>query len=91
MTRLETADFLRRYNGWRRGNLEDAPMQDPREVGKAIDDGIKALEEGGRLSDAVKELRGAVEQCLKKGSRWHACDAVVVEARRALKNTEGMT
>lgn len=45
MTTNETAAFLRRYNAWRRGNLEDATQPDPREVGEAIDAAIEALEE----------------------------------------------
>jgi hypothetical protein len=36
--------------------------------------------------DAVVE---ALKKCLAKGSRWHPCDPVVVEARAALAKIEG--
>ena len=32
-----------------------------------------------------KILVDALKACLKKGSRWHPCDPVVVQARAALK------
>lgn len=33
----------------------------------------------------IRELEGALRDCLAKGSRWHSCDPVVVRARVALK------
>ena len=44
MTPTETAAKLRQYNQWRRGNLEDQPMPDPREIGLAIDAAIEMIE-----------------------------------------------
>ena len=53
MTPTETATILRQFNEWRRGNLEDQPMPDPREVGKAIDAAIEMIE---RMDGALESL-----------------------------------
>jgi len=37
------------------------------------------------VEDREKILVDALKACLKKGSRWHPCDPVVVQARAALK------
>lgn len=44
MTPTETAALLRRYNEWRRGNLEGQPMPDPCEIGEAIDAAVEMIE-----------------------------------------------
>ena len=44
MTPTETAAILRQYNVWRRGNLEDIPQPDPREIGEAIDAAVEMIE-----------------------------------------------
>ena len=44
MTPTETAVTLRRYNEWRRGNLEGQPMPDPREIGDAIDAAVEMID-----------------------------------------------
>ena len=44
MTPTETAALLRRYNEWRRGNLEGMLQPDPREIGEAIDAAIEMIE-----------------------------------------------
>lgn len=44
MTPAETVTILRRYNVWRRGNLEGMPQPDPREIGEAIDAAIEMIE-----------------------------------------------
>ena len=49
MTTTETAAILRQYNQWRRGNLEDLPQPDPREIGEAIDAAVEMIE---RLEEA---------------------------------------
>ena len=46
MTPSEVTNILRHYNAWRRGNLEDQPMPDPREIGLAIDAAVEMI---GRL------------------------------------------
>ena len=43
MTPKECADYLRRYNAWRRGD-EDITQPDPRELGLAIDKAIWLIE-----------------------------------------------
>ena len=43
MTPTETADFLRRYNEWRRDD-EDISQFDPREIGEAIDAAVEMIE-----------------------------------------------
>ena len=52
MTPTETAAVLRQYNVWRRGNLEDLPQPDPREIGEAIGEAIEMIErlEGAEAS-----------------------------------------
>lgn len=52
MTPTETAALLRRYNEWRRGNLEGLPQPDPREIGEAIDAAIEMIE---RLEEAESD------------------------------------
>lgn len=44
MTHTETIAILRRYNIWRRGNLEGMPQPDPHEIGEAIDAAIEIIE-----------------------------------------------
>lgn len=44
MTPTETAAILRRYNLWRRGNLEGMPQPDPREIGETIDAAIEMID-----------------------------------------------
>ena len=53
MTPTEVAAFLRNYNVWRRGNLDDQPMPDPRQIGEAIDAAIELLD---RLEAAEKDI-----------------------------------
>ena len=49
MTPAETAAKLRHFNDWRRGELDDLSMPDPREVGEAIDVAIGMIERLDRL------------------------------------------
>ena len=60
MTPTETADFLRRYNEWRRGD-EDISQFDPREIGEAIDATVEMIE---RLEEAET---AALEQARLNG------------------------
>lgn len=86
MTPAETAAVLRQYNAWRRGNLEDLPQPDPREIGKAIDAAIKMIERVATLptrippNQAPAELRKywpIAAQCYAKG--WNDCMKAVKE------------
>ena len=66
MTPTEVAAFLRKYNVWRRGNLDDQPMPDPREIGEAIDAAVEMI---GRLEATEKErdvLKAKVERMEKR-------------------------
>ena len=56
MTPTETAAILRNYNLWRRGNLEDIPQPDPREIGEAIDAAVEMIERSERIELAVQNL-----------------------------------
>ena len=66
MSPAEAAAFLRRYNVWRRGNLEGMPQPDPREIGIAIDAAIEMID---RLEAAEKErdaLRAKIAEMEKQ-------------------------
>ena len=68
MTPTETATILRQYNVWRRGNLEDQPMPDPREIGLAIDAAIEMLEsaeEERALCDKMADILTRTANVLK--------------------------
>lgn len=47
-----TAAFLRRYNAWRRGD-EELTMENPTEIGKAIDTACELIEQRDELLDAL--------------------------------------
>ena len=53
MTPIETANFLRRYNEWRRGD-EDIPQPDPRVIGKAIDAAVEMLDRMEKMQAALR-------------------------------------
>ena len=66
MTPTETADILRQFNEWRRGD-EDIPQFDPREIGEAIDAAVNELID--RIEVAEKErdaLRAKIEAMEKQ-------------------------
>ena len=58
MSPTETATTLRHYNAWRRGNLEDQPMPDPREIGLAIDAAIEMIESAEEERALCDKLAG---------------------------------
>ena len=58
MTPTETATILRQYNQWRRGNLEDQPMPDPREIGLAIDAAVEMIESAEEERALCDKLAG---------------------------------
>lgn len=68
MTPTETAALLRRYNEWRRGNLEGLPQPDPREIGEAIDAAIEIIEsaeEDRALCDTLADILTCTANVLK--------------------------
>ena len=58
MTPTETAAKLRHYNAWCRGNLEDQPMPDPREIGLAIDAAVEMIESAEEERALCDKLAG---------------------------------
>ena len=66
MTPTETTNILRQFNDWRRGNLEDQPMPDPREIGLAIDAAIEMIERMRNVEVALREIEWSND------SKWQA-------------------
>ena len=66
MTPTETAAKLRVFNDWRRGELDDLSMPDPREIGEAIDAAVEMIE---RMRDVEVALREIV---WSNDSKWQA-------------------
>ena len=59
MTPTETAAKLRVFNDWRRGELDDLSMPNPREIGEAIDaavEMIESAEEDRALCDKLSDI-----------------------------------
>ena len=58
MTPIETANFLRQFNEWRRGEGEgegeDLQMPNPREIGKAIDAAVEMLDRMEKMQAALR-------------------------------------
>ena len=68
MTPIETANFLRQFNEWRRGD-EDIPQPDPRVIGEAIDaadEMIDRLEAAEKELDALRSKNNQYEMRLRK-------------------------
>ena len=47
--------------------------------------GYENAEAAAKLFKAATKLFEALQACLQKGSRWHPCDPVVVQARAAIR------
>lgn len=56
MTPAETTAILRQFNEWRRGELDDLSMPDPREIGEAIDAAIEMIERMEKIESAAQNL-----------------------------------
>ena len=56
MTPAEVVANLRVFNDWRRGELDDLSMPDPREIGEAIDTAIEMIERTQELETALREF-----------------------------------
>ena len=87
VTPAETADFLRRFNAWRRGD-EDIPMPDPFEIGRAIDVAVELLNEIERLRaqnailiDAIK----AAAALMASAPAWHQMHRDAIEQLQRVK------
>lgn len=100
MTPTEVAAKLRRYNLWRRGNLDGMPQPDPREIGEAIDaavEMIESAEEDRALCDQLADILTRTANALKGAPRprsrhsWHDLPDVaqrIVAARAALEESK---
>ena len=84
MSPAEAAAFLRRYNEWRRGELDDLSMPDPREIGEAIDAAVEMID---RLEAAEKErddLKAKIAEMEKQDPvTWHVWGKVAVGSMAA--------
>lgn len=81
MTPAETADFLRRFNAWRRGS-EDIPMLDPFEIGRAIDVAVELLDETERLRTQNAVLMDAINAAsalMASAPAWHQMHRDAIE------------
>lgn len=97
MTPTETATTLRHYNAWRRGNLEDQPMPDPREIGLAIDAAVEMIESAeeeralcdklaGILTRTANVLKGAPKPLHRHS--WHDLPKVAQRLVAALEKSK---
>lgn len=66
MTPSETAHFLRQFNAWRRGD-DEVQMQDPFEIGVAIDAAVGHLDKIERL----RAIEAAAKNLVKMKGRHH--------------------
>jgi hypothetical protein len=57
----QTIEFLQRYNQWRRGD-ESIEQPDPTEIGIAIDDAIKCIEQLDRWRELPAKVEGLIPQ-----------------------------
>ena len=81
MTPTETADFLRRYNEWRRGD-EDISQFDPREIGEAIDAAVEMIERMGKMEAALQiAMRQNSHDMLMTGDELRQCEAAMEKSK----------
>jgi hypothetical protein len=72
----KTIETLRRFNQWRRGD-ESIEQPDPTEIGVAIDDAIKCIEQRDMLAKALRKI--------DKGDMLGWCGQVAHKALAAVK------
>ena len=69
MTPTETADILRQFNEWRRGDYEPSAQPeppDPCKIGKAIDAAVEMIERMRNVEVALREIEWSND------SKWQA-------------------
>ena len=80
MTPTEVATKLRVFNDWRRGELDDLSMPDPRVIGKAIDAAVEMIDRLAALParitpeqapDGVRDYCHEAAEGYADG--WNAC------------------
>lgn len=82
----DTLRFLAIHNSWRRGD-ETFGMQDPAEIGAAIDDAVNLLRRYDELERENIALREALKNAIMLLRRWNkndVTDDVVIETRKAI-------
>ena len=82
MTPAEVVANLRVFNDWRRGELDDLSMPDPREIGEAIDAAVEMVErfEAAESSVAWHQRRWMALQMhqkkMREPERTMVCDII---------------
>lgn len=79
------AAFLRRFNGWRRG--EDLPMPDPREIGAAIDAAIMSIERQAAQIATLDETIRAAHTAMTAAPAWHEQHRACIRALKQYETT----
>lgn len=103
MTTQDAVKLLRRYNAWRRFDMDDPSsypgMPDPKAVGEAIDVVCAALDEQETLRDQIASLRTQRDYLLSAAKRTldengHLADGDVctlIVLKRAVETLEETT
>ncbi len=84
MTPTEVAAKLRVFNDWRRGELDDLSMPDPREIGEAIDAAVEMID---RLEEAESD---ALEQARLNGMGSEREAALIARLEAAEKERDAL-
>ena len=70
MTTTETANFLRQFNEWRRGEGEDLQMPNPREIGKAIDAAVEMIDRLEAAESDAAHQKALADSALRVAEGW---------------------
>jgi len=57
----QIVEFLQRFNQWRKGWWRGIEQPDPKEIGIAIDDAIKCIEQSNTLTKTLTRLHNAAD------------------------------
>ena len=69
MTPTETANFLRQFNEWRRGD-EDIPQPDPRVIGEAIDAAVEMIDRLEAAESDAAHQKALADSALRVAEGW---------------------
>ena len=82
MTPTEVAAKLRVFNDWRRGELDDLSMPDPREISEAIDAAVEMIERMGKMEAALQiAMRQNSHDMLMTGDELRQCEAAMEKSK----------
>ena len=82
MTPAEVVANLRVFNDWRRGELDDLSMPDPREIGEAIDAAVEMIERMGKMEAALQiAMRQNSHDMLMTGDELRQCEAAMEKSK----------